>query len=83
MYFPAGSKRCPRCGTEFGPEEETIESILEELTALLPDDEEDVEVDEKPSTGKEPPDEVPKELDSASSRPDGKVRYKKVKRLPP
>ena len=75
--------RCPSCGTEASSEEESVEAILEELTELLDDDDEDVEVDESPSTGEGPPDKVPKELDSASTRPDGKVGYKKVKRLPP
>ncbi len=84
-FVPSRAKRCPRCGTEFSTEEESVEAILEELTSLLNDDAEDEEADVRIFKGeaKGPPDKVPKEVDSASMRPDGKVRYKKVKKWPP
>ncbi len=81
-FVPSRAKRCPHCGTEVGTEEESVEAILEELTSLLNDDVDDGEADARTSTGEGPPEKAPKEVDSASTRPDGKVRYKKVKKWP-
>ena len=84
-FCPAGSVRCHRCGTEFDQEEENVEAILEELTALLNDDVEDGEADMRTPIEevKRLPKKVPSKGDSTSTKPDGKVKYKRVKKLPP
>jgi hypothetical protein len=81
-FVPASSVRCPHCGAEFD-KEETVEELLEALTALLDDEVEDGEADQGVSTEEEPTKEVQEENDTPPERPDGNVRYKKVKRLLP
>ena len=78
---PSRAKRCPRCGTEFSAEDESVEEILNELTSLLNGERGEEESEVRTSTGEGPPDK--EETDSAYAKPDGKVRYKKVKKWPP
>jgi hypothetical protein len=67
-FVPANAKRCSRCGTEIGTEEDPVAVLLDELSSLLHENDGDEETDE---------------MDSATAKPVGKVRYKKVKRVPP
>jgi hypothetical protein len=82
-FVPSNAKRCPHCGTAVDAEEESVEAILEELTTLLHDGDEDEEGEEGVHRGEGPPDEAQEDSDNASSGPERKVRYKKVRNWPP
>ena len=82
-FAPSNAKRCPYCGTEVDAEEESIETLLEELTSLLRDGDGDDEGEETTPRGEEPPEGVPDDMGGSPAGPESRVRYKKVRNWPP
>ena len=87
MFLPPKATTCLFCKAEIehgATDQESVDEILEELSAMLPDEEE-VEADVKASTDETTglPKKVPNKKGGTSRRVVRKVIYKKVSTRPP
>ena len=87
MFLPPRATACLFCKSEIeqgASDQESIDEILEELSALLPDDEE-VEADLKASTEETTglPKKAPNKNGRTSRRVRRKIIYKQVRKKPP